>query len=262
MSRKQFGRRGAQHRNRFANPDSQQTYWIWGHHAVHAALVNPRRGFRRIVVTKKAQDAYALLVDSRDDRPILQVKSPNEIDRLLDSGAVHQGIAAEVATLPHVDLTNVASRGELIVVLDQVSDPRNVGAIMRTASVFGADAVVLQDRRAPQPSGTLAKAASGALEWMPLIQVTNIARTLSFLSDEGFRITAFDSTGESTLDSLQLGLPRVVVFGAEGTGLRRLVKERCDEVVRIPGVRPDLSLNVSCAVSVALYGVSRDRFDQ
>jgi 23S rRNA (guanosine2251-2'-O)-methyltransferase len=226
------------------------------------------RRWRRLVVLADQESEAAALVtaavaERRDDRDPLQILDRAAFDRLLPEGAVHQGWALEVDPLPEADLDDVLRAAEvaqgrsIVLVLDQVSDPHNVGAILRSAAAFGALAVIIGEHGAPPATGVLAKAASGALDTVPLVRAVNLARALGKLKEGGFWCCGLDETAPASLASLDLG-PRVaLVLGSEGTGLRRLVRERCDYLARLP-TRPMLpSLNVSNAAAVALYELMR-----
>ena len=231
-------------------------HWLYGLHAAAAALGNPARRLRRLVVTEEAEAALAARVKQpwaiapeRLDR--------GQIDRLLGRDAVHQGIGLLADPLPPPPLAAVLERPGPLLVLDQVTDPRNVGAILRSAAAFGAAGVVVQDRNAPEETGTLAKAASGALETVPLLRAVNLARTLVALKAAGIWTVGLDAGG-GPLSGPALAQRRVaLVLGAEGEGLRRLTRETCDEVAGLPMPGGFESLNVSAAAAVALYELSR-----
>jgi 23S rRNA (guanosine2251-2'-O)-methyltransferase len=239
-------------------PDAPRgTVWLYGVHAAAAALVNPARRLRRLLLTEDAEAALAARVPppwsatpERTDRA--------RLDQLLGRDVVHQGIALLADLLAPAGLAQTLQRPGPIVVLDQVSDPRNVGAIMRSAQAFGAAGVVTQDRNAPEETGALAKAASGALETLPLLRAVNIARTLIALKAAEFWVVGLDAGAPAPLSGAALGGRRVaLVMGAEGDGLRRLTRETCDELVRLamPGAME--SLNVSAAAAIALYELTR-----
>lgn len=229
--------------------------FIYGHHAVLAALTNPRRRPKRLLTTKNALKQ----LEQAGVRPGIspQIASFEEIAALLPPGAVHQGIALETEPLPEPDLTAACAEARCVVALDQVTDPHNVGAILRSAAVFGASALIMTERHSPPQTGALAKAASGALESVHLVRVTNLARTLATLKELGFQIVGLDGEAETTLSDLSLSGPVAIVLGAEGQGLRRLTRERCDWLARIPSVGRLASLNVSNAAAVALYELTR-----
>ncbi|HIJ64183.1 MAG TPA: 23S rRNA (guanosine(2251)-2'-O)-methyltransferase RlmB, partial [Rhodospirillaceae bacterium] len=185
-----------------------------------------------------------------------------DLDVLLPMGAVHQGLALAADPLPELQIIDLldAARGRdsaQLVVLDQVTDPHNAGAVLRSAAAFGALAVVVQDRHAPEQTGTLAKAASGALERVPLVRVTNLVRALEELKSGGFWIAGLAGDAEQTLAAAGLNGKIALVLGSEGDGLRRLTREHCDHLVRLPQTDQVESLNVSNAAAVALYELVR-----
>jgi 23S rRNA (guanosine2251-2'-O)-methyltransferase len=242
--------------------------WVYGRHPVAAALANPARRWRRLAVLADQEAEAAELVaaaaaERRGEGEAVEVLDRAAFDRLLPDGAVHQGWALEVEPLDSADLEDVlravdVTQGRsIVIVLDQVSDPHNVGAILRSAAAFGASAVIVGEHGAPPATGALAKAASGALDSVPLVRAVNLARTLDRLKDAGFWCCGLDEAAPATLAGLDLGNRVVLVLGSEGGGLRRLLRERCDYLARLP-TRPALpSLNVSNAAAVALYELMR-----
>jgi 23S rRNA (guanosine2251-2'-O)-methyltransferase len=232
--------------------------WLWGRHAVLAALANPERKLLRLVAT--AEEAATLT-----DSPVPpQIVAREELARLLPAGAVHQGLALLAKTLRPAALEDVIERAEghtqaAIVVLDQVSDPHNVGAILRSAAAFGALALVVPERNAPEISGTLAKSASGAVEHVPIVRVVNLTRALEQLKKAGFWTVGLDGGAERTLAEHRLDGKVALVLGSEGDGLRRLTREACDLMARLPTAGPIASLNVSNAAAIALYELARAR---
>lgn len=241
--------------------------WIYGLHAALAVAANPARHCRRLVATETNQQrlaaaAAAATAAGGAERPRVEFLERLDLEALLPTGAVHQGMAVLADPLAEMPveslLANLTDRPRAcVVVLDQATDPRNVGAVLRSAAAFGADAVVVQDRHAPPVTGALAKAASGALEIVPLIRVTNLARTLAAAKDAGFWCAGLDGTAPQTLAEADLGGRIVLVFGAEGGGLRRLTRESCDLMVRIPIAGTIESLNLSTAAAIALYELAR-----
>jgi len=225
-------------------------HWLYGRHAVAAALANPARVIHRLLV---AGDAEA--IPARGRAPA-EAAARDEIAALLPEGAVHQGVALLTEPLPpaHIeDYAGAAPADALCVVLDRVTDPHNVGAALRSAAVFGAGAVIVPDRHAPQETAALAKSASGALESVALVRVVNLARALETLKEAGFWCVGFAADAERRLGEAELPAKAALVFGAEGAGLRCLTREHCDLMLAIPARGPLASLNVSNAVAVALF---------
>jgi 23S rRNA (guanosine2251-2'-O)-methyltransferase len=190
----------------------------------------------------------------------MELHDAHHIGLLLPQGAVHQGVALRPAPLQDADLADFDARpGAVLLMLDQVTDPQNVGAILRSAAAFGVAGLVLQDRNAPKLSGALAKAAAGAVEKTPVARVVNLSRALEDLARLGWRAVGLAGEAELSLDAALDGAPTVLVMGSEGDGLRRLVAEHCDALARIPMPGDFESLNVSAAAAIALYEASRPR---
>lgn len=235
--------------------------WLYGIHACRMALENPRRQIIAIQAINESILAKVLIGPSRaKDHAKVKLVDRQRLEILLPPGSVHQGIAVQVAPLPQMaidDLEGDLSPHQCVVVLDQVSDPHNVGAILRSAAVFGAKAVILTDRNAPPESGALAKSASGALEIVPLIRVTNLAHALKDLKDIGFWCVGFAESGAKRLDQIDLKGKIALVMGAEGDGMRRLTKDSCDFTVSLPASTTFSTLNVSNAATIALYETFR-----
>lgn len=235
--------------------------WLYGTHAVAAALKNQARLFRRLVITEEAQAALA--AECPQPWPIPPEITPRDkIDQILGarqgSGIVHQGIALLTDQLAAPALLDAIKHPGPVLVLDQISDPRNVGALMRTAQAFGACAVIAQDRNAPEETGALAKAASGALETIPLLRTVNIARALIVLKSADFWVVGLDGHSPARLNGPSFGKRRVaLVLGSEGEGMRRLTRETCDEICALAMPGGMESLNVSAAGAVALYEITR-----
>ncbi|HZK91315.1 MAG TPA: 23S rRNA (guanosine(2251)-2'-O)-methyltransferase RlmB [Stellaceae bacterium] len=241
--------------------------WLYGRHPVAAALANPERRWRRLaVLTGQEEEAKAMTAAAGaarygDGDPI-RILDRDGFTALLGGDVVHQGLALEVEPLEAPDLDDVlraadGAAGAVLVALDQVSDPQNVGAVLRAAAAFGARGVIVAEHGAPPATGALAKAASGALELVPLIPVTNLARALERLKEAGFWCCGLDERAPELLAQLDLG-PRVaLVLGAEGDGLRRLVRESCDYLARLPTTPAMPSLNIATAAAVALYQLAR-----
>ena len=216
----------------------------------------PSRAHGRLLAT--ADRAAELERDQLTHGHRIEIVEAQAIDRMLPPGAVHQGLAFKVQPLEGVALEDIAEPAEgVIVMLDQLTDPQNVGAIFRSALAFGARGIVVQDRHSPALAGALAKASAGATERLPCARVTNLSRALEKLADLGWRAVGLDGAAELTLDQALDGRPTVLVMGSEGDGVRRLVAEHCDVMARIPMPGGFESLNVSNAAAVALYEARR-----
>jgi len=225
--------------------------WLWGTHAVTAAIANPDRQILKLVATENAA--------KRAELPQAELQTAKEIDGRLPAGAVHQGIAARVEALPVWSLDKVIAAGPArIAVLDQLADPRNMGAIFRSAAAFGISAIVMQTRHSPTITGIVAKTAAGAIETVREVRVVNIARALDSLADAGWLTVGLAGDGEFTLGQATDGEEKlVIVLGAEGAGIRRAVANACQRLARIP-MQPGMeSLNVSAAAAIAFYEASR-----
>jgi 23S rRNA (guanosine2251-2'-O)-methyltransferase len=241
---------------RHAPRGGHQVVWLYGRHPVLAALANPERRVERLLATKDVAERQAKEFAGRNP----QILSREELAQRLPAGAVHQGLAALVAPLEEPVLEDVLARcgdNALVLALDQVTDPHNVGAILRTAAAFGAAGVIVTERHAPADTGVLAKAASGGLEIVPLLRAVNLARTLEQLKEGGFWLYGLDERGDTSIGALDLKGRVCIVLGAEGEGLRRLTAEKCDRLVTIPTQAALAALNVSNAAAVAAYEWAR-----
>jgi 23S rRNA (guanosine2251-2'-O)-methyltransferase len=239
-------------------PATGASDWVWGWHATLAALDNPLRGpARRLVATaERAKE----LASRRPAPPVPEILDADAIGQLLPSGAAHQGVALKAAPIEPQALAELASPAQgVLVMLDHVTDPQNVGAVFRSAAAFGARGVILQDRHAPVFTGVLAKAAAGALDVTPHARVVNLARALDELDRLGWRAVGLAGDAAERLDQVLDERPTVLVLGSEGEGLRRLVGEHCDALARIEMPGGFESLNVSAAAAVALYEATRSR---
>ena len=223
---------------------------LYGWHTVKAALENPARRIRRLYVTENAARRLG------DEGVVLPLATervrPDAIAARLEPDAVHQGLLAEADPLPAPALEEIEPTG-LVLALDQITDPHNVGAILRTAAGFSVAAVITTARHSPQATGVLAKSASGALEYVPIVTVQNLARALTALKERGYLLVGLDSTGNADLDKVPMWAPLALVLGAEGKGLRQLSRTTCDHVARLKLPGRIKSLNVSNAAALALY---------
>jgi 23S rRNA (guanosine2251-2'-O)-methyltransferase len=229
--------------------------WLWGHHAVAAALANPARQCRSLYLTLNARNA---LLSAGLVMPDFATSAmPADLDRLLPEGAVHQGVAGRFTAPADVALKTLANQQHSALILDSVTDPRNVGAICRCAAAFGFGGLVLQDRKAPPPFGAAAKAAVGTLERMQIAHVVNIANAILELREEGWTVIGLAGQGTSELGSVDLSPKRVAfVMGAEDKGLRERVASSCDTLMRIPIIEAVESLNVSVAAGIVCHARS------
>jgi 23S rRNA (guanosine2251-2'-O)-methyltransferase len=226
---------------------------IYGLHSVAEALKNPRRRIKTLYVSENALQRLTDMVGEPRLTPTLL--RPEAVGALVGPDAVHQGVAIEAEPLPALDLHDLPEDG-LLVVLDQVTDPHNVGAILRSAAAFGAAALVVTERHSPDATGVLAKAASGALEHVPIVTVGNLAQALTVLGKRGYWRVGLDSDGTVTLAESAQRPPLALVLGAEGKGLRLLTREHCDALARLDMPGAIRSLNVSNAAAVALYALT------
>ncbi len=264
--KREGGRQEGRHSAPAGTPDAGRTagdrggrIWLYGNHAVLAAVANPARRKHRLVLTgESARYLEKARIDGAAD-VAAEVMERRDIDRLLPPGAVHQGMALQADPLDPVTLDEVIGRSgeQVMVVLDQPNDPQNIGAVLRSAAAFGAAAVIVPDRHAPEATAALAKAASGALDRVPLVRVTNLARALEQLKAAGFWCAGLAADGGQTLSEVDWAARTALVLGAEGAGLRRLTGETCDFLVRIAIDADADSLNLSAAAAIALYEVNR-----
>jgi 23S rRNA (guanosine2251-2'-O)-methyltransferase len=228
---------------------------IYGHHAVAAALNNPRRKFKQLWLTENALNR--LKEDVAEIRVEPEVSHPRHLDHMLSGeDTVHQGVILEALPLKQPRLDEVPKSG-IIVLLDQVTDPHNVGAILRSCAAFNVTALVSPARHSATASGTLFKAASGAYEHVPMVTVTNLARAIEELKTYAFHIIGLDSEADTSVGPRDQSIATALVLGAEGKGLRQLTRQHCDELLRLDMSGPIKSLNVSIAAAVTLYAITR-----
>jgi 23S rRNA (guanosine2251-2'-O)-methyltransferase len=234
-------------------PVAQGMQQLWGLHTVEEALRNPRREHLRLVAT---ENAWRKLRDNVGTALQPEIVRPQEIDRILGKDTVHQGVLLESKPLPALGIEDLPRDG-VVLALDQVTDPHNVGAIARTAAAFGVKAIVMTERYSPQAQGVLAKSASGGLEHVPLIYVKNLRHAIAAAKDQSLAVIGLDSEADTALDALKISSAVFLILGAEGKGLRPSVREDCDQLARLdmPGVIK--SLNVSNAAALALYMISK-----
>lgn len=242
---------------------SHKDLWLFGKHPVLAALSNPDRQVKRLLVTKRSADQYlsAFSTINQDIRPLTpEIVLSEVLEKTLPADCLHQGIALQTSPLPDISLEKCCrvegEKSHLVLLLDQVTDPHNVGAIIRSAAAFGARAIISTDRHSPPESGTLAKSASGALEALPWVRVTNLSRALDELAEMGYWRLGLDGTAELSIRDADFGNNIALVMGAEGKGLRKGTIEHCDALIKLPISRSVESLNVSNAAAIALYEFS------
>ena len=249
------GRAGRMQGGRGSGRASTGAVRLWGRHAVEAALKNPERRHRKLWATREG--VASLDGELPSDFPV-EWAQPADLARLVARDAPHQGLVLECDALEDVFLEDVldCDAARPVVVLDQVTDPHNVGAILRSAAAFGACAIVTQDRHAPPESGTVAKSASGALEVVPWVRVVNLSRALEDIAEAGYWRIGLDGEGETTLGEALPAGPIALVLGAEGEGMRHNVTQHCDAIARLPISRTIESLNVSNAAAIALYAIA------
>ncbi|MEN3976143.1 23S rRNA (guanosine(2251)-2'-O)-methyltransferase RlmB [Emcibacter sp. SYSU 3D8] len=242
-------------------PPGEEPYWLYGMHPVRAALANPRRRIRRLLATRNAAQTLA---ESRraEDAPGIEpeIVERKAIDRLVPPDAVHQGVALLVDPIADIHLDSLLEdeATRIVLVLDQVTDPHNVGAILRSAAAFGAAAVITTWRHSPPETAVLVKAAAGAFEAMPYIRIQNLAGLLEKLHEHDFLSIGLDAGGPVLMRDAPHGERTALVLGAEGKGLRHLTRELCGMLARLPISEQVESLNVSNAAAVALYELTRE----
>jgi 23S rRNA (guanosine2251-2'-O)-methyltransferase len=237
---------------------------LFGMHAVREAILNPARDIKAIYIAELLEENIQPILDQAAAKGLLrpepEIIEKGRLERVLPKGTVHQGIACDASPLDEVFLPDLINRAALkkrsvLVMLDQVTDPHNMGAILRSACAFGADGVIVQSRHAPELSGIVAKTASGAIEHLPVVYETNLSRTIGSLKDAGYFVIALDERGEKTLSEAPPYDRTLLVLGAEGPGLRPLVRDHCDLLLRLPTPGGFTSLNVSNAAAVAMYAM-------
>ena len=233
---------------------SQNTTWLFGHHAVKAALESARRKTFEIMVTKQHENEYAELAQKAGLK--LQIVDRTRLDKMTKQP--HQGVALKVGSLPQVNIKDLYD-ADLLLMLDQVTDPHNVGACLRSANAFGCAAVSVPNTHSSKDSPIIAKASAGAFEDTPLVAVANLAQTLENLKKENFWVVGLDGYATQTLDSVNMSGKTVIVMGSEGDGLRDLIKKKCDFLAKLPMQGSVESLNVSVAAGISLYEARRPK---
>lgn len=228
--------------------------YLYGRHAVFAALENKNRKILKLIVTP---DNVREIEERFKGMPYV-VQDKKQIEKLLPANAVHQGFVLETLPLEGVALEDVLRQTEdvtraVVLVLDQVTDPQNIGAIVRSAAAFGVKAIIVQDKNCPYEGGAMAKSAAGTLELVPIVRVTNLSRAIEILKQNGFWAVGMDGYAKQNIDQVDKNSKLVVIMGSEGAGMRRLIEEACDYTVRLPMCDKVESLNVSTAAAIVLY---------
>lgn len=236
---------------------------LYGKHPVLAALRNAERKCHRLLIAFPESEMPELRPLAAEKNIKIETADRKTLDQMAGFGAVHQGIVLEAAALSEVHLEDILAIAEtrdksVIAVLDQVTDPHNIGAILRSAAAFGCLAVLAQDKNSPEVTATLAKSASGAVDLVPLIRVVNITRALEQLKQNGFWVIGLDGNADKNLRDLGLKGKVAIVLGAEGEGMRRLVRDHCDILAKLPISSRIDSLNVSNAAAIALYELAQE----
>lgn len=236
---------------------------LYGRHAVIAAVQNPQRIINKILVTKDNYDEMkSIIAKTSRNIGIVNTVDKKEIDHQLPHEAVHQGFAAHAKELESIGIDDIIVMAEdksncNVLVLDQVTDPQNIGAIIRTCVAFDALAMIVQDKNSPVETAAMAKASVGAIETLPICRVTNLSRAIQQLQNDGFWAIGMDGTADTTIDKIKKSGKNIIVMGSEGKGMRRLVEENCDIIVKLPISNKVESLNVSTAAAIALYEMSK-----
>lgn len=236
------------------------TQWLIGKHAIEACMKAKRRKIKQILVADKHQTKYAQFLDNcvNNEHIPVRVADKKELDKRYPNSP-HQGIIAEVSQLQQPSLEDVLKEATLLLILDQVTDPHNIGAVLRSADAFGCDAVLLPEQNSASVTEVAAKAASGAAETVPVIKVGNITKCLEMLAKEGFWSVGLDGQAKAEISQIDMAGKTVIVMGSEGKGLRPLVAKNCDHLAKIPMVGTVESLNISVATGVTLYECALQR---
>ncbi len=247
------------HKQRETATANKDQLIIYGRHAVISALKNPRRKIQKLLIT----------AENRAEIDKLGLKTPytvigkKDFAKILPEDAVHQGFALYCQRLESYDIRDLTAMAEdkekcHILILDQVTDPQNIGAIIRSCAAFETLGLVVQDKNSPLESGAMDKAAAGTIEFVPVARVTNLSRAIETLKDNGFWVMGMDGYADTTIDKTNKSGKIAIVMGSEGKGMRRLVQENCDSSVKLPISRNVESLNVSTAAAIALYELSKN----
>ena len=253
----------AQFKNHLSQTAKKQPLYLYGRHPVTAAICNSKRVISALYGTKEtAEELKKACLQAHRDEKLIHLVSRQDIDKMLPKDAVHQGFAAEVTELPSLsleDICDMANANESchLLILDQVTDPQNIGAIIRSCVAFNTLALVVQDKNSPSESGAMAKASAGMIEHLPVVRVTNLSRAAEQLKKSGFWVIGMDGYAQTTIDRLDIKGKIAIIMGSEGKGMRRLVEEMCDTTVRLPISEKVESLNVATAAAITLYELNK-----
>ncbi len=244
---------------RFEKPSSPDSYWLYGKHPVIMALQNPSRKIRKVLCTKNSHDFLIEKISKEKLNNLkIEIMDPDKIDRIIGSrdAVTHQGLAAEVEPLEQIELEALVDH-KLLVATDKITDPHNLGAIMRSCAAFGAGAIITQDRNSPPENATIAKISAGSIEVIPYLRVNSLWQALDFLKEYDFKVIGLDGEATKFINEIANKEKVILVIGSEGKGLSESIVERCDEIVKIDIAGSIESLNASVAAAVALYEVAR-----
>ena len=250
-------------KNRSFSSDNSSAVILYGRHPVTAAILNPHRQIQTLFATKEtAEELQNLCQQAKRPHELVKIVDKKELERLLTPEAVHQGFAAKVHPLPAYSLEEICDMAQSknnchVLILDQVTDPQNIGAIIRSCVAFDTLALIVQDKNSPTESGAMAKASAGMIEHLPICRVTNLSRAIAQLKDAGFWTIGMDGYAKTTISELKKGGKNAIIMGSEGKGMRRLVEESCDITVRLPISEKVESLNVSTAAAIVLYEMNK-----
>ena len=253
----------AKHHHCAEKTSKNQPLYLYGRHPVTAAILNPRRHILALYATKETfEEIQTICLKANRNPTLVHLTEKHELEKLLPAEAVHQGFAASVGELETYHLEEIFALADKqeschLLILDQVTDPQNIGAIIRSCVAFDTLALIVQDKNSPKESGAMAKASAGMIEHLPIVRVTNLARTTEQLKKAGFWVVGMDGYAKTTIDHLDTHGKIAIIMGSEGKGMRRLVEEMCDTTVRLPISSKVESLNVSTAAAIALYELNK-----
>lgn len=245
------------------NSLQSKALYLYGRHPVSAAILNKDRQITALYATpENASEIKTLCLQAHRNPSSIKILERREIDKLLPADAVHQGFVAQVKELDNYSLEDICQMAQKkekchILILDQVTDPQNIGAIIRSCVAFDTLALIVQDKNSPSESGAMAKASAGMIEHLPLVRVTNLSRAIESLKKVGFWVIGMDGYAQTTIDKIDKSGKTAIIMGSEGKGMRRLVEEACDSTVRLPISEKVESLNVATAAAITLYELNK-----